>query len=177
MEQPNLRKNQKKTSNWSHYNSLKAQSVGYQIQDWGPVVVLPIFLKRYVKYILISNCWPCMSLILKQVKSVLVSLSIQRSSLWMMRDVRVLVHIVRLWQFLPHWFGTSHICSFSMQSSSVELSTYISTTYILFSTRGDLRNSNTVLAQYWLLKEKFWEVKVRNTQTEKIIGGNQVAKQ
>ena len=112
-----------------------------------------------------------------RVKSVLVSLSIQRSSLWMMRDVRVLVHIVRLWQFLPHWFGTSHICSFSMQSSSVELSTYISTTYILFSTRGDLRNSNTVLAQYWLLKEKFWEVKVRNTQTEKIIGGNQVAKQ
>ena len=54
---------------------------------------------------------------------------------------------------------------------------YISTTYIFFSTRGDLRNSNTVLAQYWLLKEKFWEVKVRNTQTEKIIGGNQVAKQ
>ena len=52
----------------------------------GPVVVLPIFLKRYVKYILISNCWPCMSLILKQVKSVLVSLSIQRSSLWMMRN-------------------------------------------------------------------------------------------
>ena len=53
----------------------------------------------------------------------------------------------------------------------------ISPGVIVYSEILFMDDERRVLAQYWLLKEKFWEVKVRNTQTEKIIGGNQVAKQ